>query len=31
MFVVIDWTDVFIRKCYKDIIIENLEYCQKEK
>lgn len=28
---VVDWVDVFIRKRYKDIIIESLQYCQKEK
>ena len=29
--VVVDWVDVFIRKAYKDIIIESVDYCQKEK
>ena len=28
---IIDWVDVFTRKVYKDIIIESLKYCQKEK
>ncbi|MBL7795788.1 MAG: transposase [Saprospiraceae bacterium] len=28
---VVDWVDVFIRKRYKDIIVESLQYCQKEK
>ncbi|MCB0525587.1 MAG: transposase [Saprospiraceae bacterium] len=28
---VVDWVDVFIRKSYKDIVIESLRYCQKEK
>lgn len=28
---VVDWVDVFIRKRYKDIIIDSLQYCQKEK
>ncbi|GJM35877.1 MAG: transposase [Saprospiraceae bacterium] len=28
---VVDWVAVFIRKSYKDIIIESLKYCQKEK
>lgn len=28
---VVDWVDVFIRKRYKDIIIESLEYCQQAK
>jgi putative transposase len=28
---VVDWIDVFIRKRYKDIVIESLKHCQKEK
>ena len=28
---VVDWVDVFIRKSYKDIILDSLRYCQKEK
>ena len=28
---VVDWVDVLVRKAYKDIIIESLKYCQKEK
>ena len=28
---VIDWLDVFTRPLYKKIVIESLEYCQKEK
>jgi REP element-mobilizing transposase RayT len=28
---VVDWVDVFIRKRYKDIVLESLQYCQKEK
>lgn len=28
---IIDWVDVFIRKRYKDIIIESLAYCQANK
>lgn len=28
---VVDWVDIFIRKSYKDIIIDSLKYCQKEK
>lgn len=28
---VVDWVDVFIRKSYKDIIIESLRYCQQHK
>jgi len=30
-FAVHGWVDVFTRNCYKDILIENLEYCQKNK
>ena len=28
---VIEWVDIFTRKKYRDIIIENLAYCQKHK
>lgn len=28
---VVDWVDVFIRKQYKDIIIESLRFCQQQK
>jgi REP element-mobilizing transposase RayT len=28
---VVCWIDIFSRKAYKDIIIENLDYCQKNK
>lgn len=28
---IVDWVDVFTRKEYKDIIIKNLNYCQKEE
>ena len=28
---VVDWVDVFIRKQYKNIVIESLAYCQREK
>jgi len=27
----VDWLDIFTRRCYKDIIIESLAYCRKEK
>jgi hypothetical protein len=27
---VVDWVDVFTRPVYKHVIIESLEYCQKE-
>ena len=30
-FTVIQWLDVFIRKAYKDILLESLRYCQKNK
>lgn len=28
---VVDWVDVFIRKSYKDVILNSLRYCQQEK
>ena len=28
---VVDWVDVFTRPMYKTIIIDSLQYCQKEK
>jgi REP element-mobilizing transposase RayT len=28
---VVDWVDVFTRQAYKDILIDNLAYCQKHK
>jgi putative transposase len=28
---VVDWVDVFIRKEYKELIIESLHFCQKDK
>lgn len=30
-FAVVEWLDVFTRKEYKNIIIDSLQYCQKEK
>ena len=30
-FATIEWIDVFTRKDYKNILVENLRYCQKEK
>lgn len=30
-FTVIDWVDVFTRKCYRNILLDSFEYCQKEK
>ena len=28
---VVDWVDVFTRPIYKNIIVDSLQYCQKEK
>ena len=30
-FQVVYWIDIFTRKVYRDIVIESLKYCQKEK
>ncbi len=30
-FATVSWVDVFTRKDYKDILIDSLQYCQKEK
>lgn len=30
-FAVVGWVDVFTRREYRDILIESLAYCQKEK
>ena len=30
-FTVVNWIDVFTRKRYKDMLIDSLNYCQKEK
>ena len=30
-FATVEWKDVFTRKRYKDIVVESLGYCQKEK
>jgi hypothetical protein len=30
-FAVIEWLDVFIRNEYKNILLDSLHYCQKEK
>lgn len=30
-FAVVEWVDVFTRKEYRDILIESLRFCQKEK
>ena len=30
-FAVVGWIDVFTRKQYRDIVLDSLGYCQKEK
>lgn len=30
-FSTVEWIDIFSRKRYKDIVVESLQYCQKEK
>ncbi|MEQ9426097.1 MAG: transposase, partial [Cyclobacteriaceae bacterium] len=30
-FAVVHWIDVFSRKSYRDIVVDSLRYCQKEK
>ena len=30
-FQVVDWVDIFARQCYRDIIIESLDYCRRYK
>ena len=30
-FTIVDWVDIFTRKVYKDIIIDSLNFCQKNK
>lgn len=30
-FTTVGWIDIFTRKIYKDILIENLKYCQENK
>ncbi len=30
-FAVINWIDLFIRNVYKDVIVDSLRFCQKEK
>ena len=30
-FATVGWIDIFTRKIYKDILIESLQYCQREK
>ena len=28
---VVDWVDVFTRPCYKDLMVESIQYCQQHK
>ncbi len=28
---VVRWVDIFTRKVYRDIVVDSLNYCQKEK
>ena len=30
-FQVVFWVDIFTRQTYRDIVIDSLKYCQKEK
>ena len=30
-FATVEWIDVFTNKRYKDIVVDSLQYCQKEK
>ena len=30
-FAVVEWVDVFTRKDYRDIVLESIRHCQKEK
>jgi REP element-mobilizing transposase RayT len=30
-FTVVKWVDVFTRKAYRDLFLENIKYCQREK
>jgi len=30
-FQVIDWVDVFSRKLYRDMVIDSMKFCRKEK
>lgn len=30
-FAVVEWVDVFTRKEYPNLVVESLQYCQKEK
>ena len=30
-FQVVDWVDIYMRKVYRDIILESFDYCRKNK
>ena len=30
-FQVVDWVDVFTRKIYRDIVLDSMEHCRKQK
>jgi putative transposase len=30
-FAIVQWIDVFTRKEYRDIVLDSIKYCQKEK
>ena len=30
-FQIVGWVDIFTRKCYRDIMIDSLAYCRKNK
>lgn len=30
-FAVVNWIDVFSRECYKEIVVESLRFCIKDK
>ena len=30
-FAVVEWVDVFSRKDYRDIVLDSIRFCQKEK
>lgn len=30
-FAVVEWVDVFTRQCYRDILLDSVRFCQKEK
>lgn len=30
-FAVVNWIDVFVRREYKDVVVESLQYCIKHK